>query len=64
MIGNDEEIFQPALLTKRITIEMILVDKFIQNTNYEKYLLITPQNWNDNMKIIMEILNTRSSDLI
>ena len=32
MIGNDEEIFQRALLTKRITIEMILVDKFIQNT--------------------------------
>lgn len=32
MLRNDEEIFQPALLTKRITLEMILVDKFIQTT--------------------------------
>jgi DNA-directed RNA polymerase subunit E'/Rpb7 len=32
MLKNDEEIFQPALLTKRITLGMILVDKFIQNT--------------------------------
>jgi hypothetical protein len=39
------------------TEKMNSVDKFIQNTNYEKYLLITPQNWNDNIKIIMEILN-------
>ena len=32
MLRNDEEIFQPALLTKRITLEMVLVDKFIQTT--------------------------------
>jgi DNA-directed RNA polymerase subunit E'/Rpb7 len=32
MQKNDEEIFQPALLTKRVTLGMILVDKFIQNT--------------------------------
>jgi hypothetical protein len=32
MLKNDEEIFQPALLTKRITLEMVLVDKFIQTT--------------------------------
>jgi DNA-directed RNA polymerase subunit E'/Rpb7 len=32
MQRNEEEIFQPALLTKRITLGMTLVDKFIQNT--------------------------------
>jgi hypothetical protein len=32
MLRNDEEIFQPAILTKRITLEMVLVDKFIQTT--------------------------------
>jgi hypothetical protein len=32
MLRNDEEIFQPALLTKRITLSMISVDKFIQTT--------------------------------
>ena len=32
MLKNDDEIFQTALLTKRVTLGMILVDKFIQTT--------------------------------
>ena len=38
--------------------KMIAIENTIQiNDNYNKYLLITPQNWNDNIKNILKILN-------
>lgn len=32
MSRQEEDIFQPTILTKRVTLEMIVIDKFIQNT--------------------------------
>lgn len=37
--------------------KMNAVENIIQTDNYNKYLLITPQNWNDNIKFILNMLN-------